>query len=291
MKKITAVIVNYNTKELLHGCLEHIERSTICGDIKIVVVDNGSGDSSVEMIRSRHPKIKVIALGYNMGFGRANNAALKGLDTPYALLVNSDCFLESDCAEKMLAFMEENSDAGAAGPKVLNADGTIQPSRRKFLTIYSALLHGFIGGLFPNNKKTREYMMAGFDHDSHAGVDWISGCCMMLRKAALESVGGGFDESYFMYIEDVDLCRMLHKKGWRVCYVPQARCVHLTGSSGGYESPLHIRAFHKSMWQYFKKFYGSSPKAALFPLVYLGIKLRLCTKLAANALKKRRRTA
>ncbi len=287
-KQITAIIVNYNTKELLEKCLAHIGRSTCAPLIHTVVVDNASRDGSVELLHSKYPEVETIALPENAGFGRGNNAALKKLETPYALLLNTDAFLFEDAAEKLLTFMQRNPGVGAAGPLVKNADGSVQASCRRFLSISSAFFHAFIGKLAPKNKRTREYMMEDLCRDQDTPVDWVSGCCMMLRREALADVGGGFDEKYFMYIEDVDLCWRLHQEGWQVSYVPEAQCTHIIGASGGYSNPIHIKAFHAGMWTFFKKRYGKTGKALLFPLVYLGIQLRLAGKLAANSLKKRR---
>lgn len=289
-KQVTAVIVNHNTGELLEKCLALIESCSFSEQIKTVVVDNASTDGSVELLQSAHPDVEVIALRQNVGFGRGNNAALKKLDTPYALLLNTDTFLEEDTVEKLAAYMEQNPDAGAAGPLVKNADGSVQASCRRFLTISSAFFHAFVGRIRPQNKRTREYMMEDLCRDDACCVDWISGCCMMLRREALESVGGGFDEQYFMYIEDVDLCWRLHQAGWRVAYVPQAQCTHLLGASGGYKSSLHIKAFHKGMWIFFRKRYKGTGKVLLFPLVYLGIQVRLAGKVAANEFKKLKRS-
>lgn len=285
-KQVTAIIVNYNTKELLEKCLMHIERSSCASLIHTVVVDNASHDGSVELLRSNYSSVEIIALPENVGFGRGNNAALKRLDTPYALLLNTDAFLEEDTVELLLLYMEKNPGIGAAGPLVKNADGSVQASCRRFLTISSAFFHAFIGKVLPGNKRTREYMMEDLCREADTPVDWVSGCCMMLRKEALESVDGGFDEKYFMYIEDVDLCWRMHEQGWQVSYVPQAKCTHMVGASGGYRNPIHIKAFHKGMWIFFRKRYGRTAKVLFFPIVYLGIKIRLAGKLMANALKR-----
>jgi GT2 family glycosyltransferase len=290
MKDITIIIVNYNTSNLLHECLIRVEESTIAQRIQSVVVDNGSSDDSVEMCKMKHPTARLISFKENIGFGRGNNIILHTLDTPFALLINTDTFLDKSTAEELLDYMSKNEGVGIAGPKVFNADGSIQLSCRKFPSMISAIYHAFLGKISSNNRKTREYLMADFDHSEERDVDWLSGCCMMMRKEALRDVGGGFDEQYFMYFEDVDICRTMHNMGWRVCYFPKAECHHIKGSSGGYQSPFHIRVFHQSMWKYFKKFHPRGLVVAVYPLVFVGIKLRQSILLMSNMLKKSNRS-
>jgi len=283
MSTVTAVIVSYNTKDYLRRCIECLMASDIAQEIKITVVDNASSDGSAEMVAAEFPQAELICPGENLGFGRANNLALKKLDTPYALLINSDAFVREDTVRLLLEHMEDSPRCAICGPRALNADGSLQYSCRTFPGIGISLLHGFVGKLFPNNPASRSYLMKDHDHTLSFGVDWVSGLCMMIRKEAAQQLGG-FDERYFFYVEDVDLCRRAHRLGWQVDFVGRAVLTHLIDASGGRRSPRMIRAHHDSMWMYYKDDLKGCRLAA--PLVWAGIKLRLLLMLALNGLKK-----
>jgi len=277
-KLIRVVIVSYNTCELLRNCLSLLYASTVVDKLTFTVVDNGSADASVAMVEREYPEVTLVHSSENLGFGRANNIALEGMHEPYALLVNSDTFVQPDTLEKLYRYMESNKDVGIAGPKTLNQDGSVQASCRRFPSMAQAAVHGFLHKIAPRNRFSRAYRMEDMDHEATLDVDWVSGLCMMIRAQTAKALGG-FDPEYFFYVEDVDLCKRAHMDGWRVVFCGEASVVHLGGASGGYHSPKMISEFHKSMLAYYRK---HGKQKWLFPFVWVGVQIRKAVVLWVN---------
>jgi exopolysaccharide biosynthesis polyprenyl glycosylphosphotransferase len=224
--KLLIALVNYKTTDLLIKCLDSLRDQEIQTDYRIVVVDNHSQDGAVEQLRRKYPDITVITNTSNSGYARAVNQAIREVDSEYILLLNPDIEVKPGAIDAMVKFMEDTQDVGIVGGKLFNPDGTLQYSCRTFYTLPAILLRRtFLGKLFSKSKILTRHLMSDWDHNSVRDVDWVLGACMMIRRSALKDVGL-MDERFFLYFEDVDWCYRMKKRGWRVCYLPDAEMVH-----------------------------------------------------------------
>jgi GT2 family glycosyltransferase len=252
-KDLTISIVNYNMKEHILSCLESIFSTSHGLDIDVYVVDNKSEDDSVEAIKRHYPKANLIVNNENKGFGKANNQVLSISDSRYCLITNPDVIVLPGTLQTMVGFMDENRDAGAAGCKMLNNDDSLQYSCRRYPTLFTLLMRGvLIDELFFRGKAVKRYLMQDWTHDEIRHVDWLTGCCIMLRKEAIEEVGL-FDEKFFIYFEDVDICYRINRN-WKVYYLPQARMIHEYQHKSRRIHDLKSRYYHlKSAIHFFRK--------------------------------------
>ena len=172
----------------------------------------------------------------------------------FLLLINPDTILKERAIETMLDYLRFEPSVGIVGPKVLNPNGTIQYSCRRFPTIWSGLFNRYslLTRLFPNNRYSRNYLMLDYDHNSTCAVDWVSGCCIMTPSQIFKKTNG-FDENYFLFIEDIDLCQTMKKEGYRVDYFPDAQVFHKVSSSNARIAPQTIIKRHRGMIYYYKK--------------------------------------
>jgi GT2 family glycosyltransferase len=223
MPDVSFIIVSWNARDFLRTCLASIPAG--CGSglsAEVIVVDNDSADGSPDMVAAEFPEVVLVRERTNHGFAKGNNLGLQRAGGRYLALVNSDVKLDPDCAARLAAFMDAHPDVGLAGPRILNADRTLQRSCRRFPTLWRVLARTFaLDELFPR---------LAYPPHVAGQVDVLSGCFWFARKAAVEKVGG-LDDSFFMYSEDVDWCRRFADAGWGVVYVPQAEAVHYGGAS------------------------------------------------------------
>ncbi len=266
---MAAVIINYNTREDLRRCLRSL---SVAGAEETLVVDNGSSDGSQEMVRSEFPGVRLLDNPGNKGYSSACNCGVRATDTDLIFILNSDTEFP-DHLGKLVEHMEAHPELGALGPKILNGDGSIQMSCRKFPTVAGSLFHGLLGDWLPDNPFTRKYHMKDFDHRAACEVDWVSGAAMLLRREALEKTGL-FDEGYFMYVEDVDLCYRLWRADWHVGYCPQVRVMHYIGRTSRQQSARMLLEHHRSMYRYFIKTHSGLRGWVLRPFVLAGLVLR-----------------
>lgn len=217
MQDVTVSIVNYNSRADLIGCLESLGAAHAT-----FVVDNASPES-IRDLEDKYKWANFIFNEKNLGFGAANNIALKKASTRYFLICNPDIRFRDGTIGALVDYMEAHADTAIAGPKLVNEDGTLQYSCRRFPTLATFFARGFFPGKKP--RFMRGYLMADADHSKPMDVDWVLGSCMLARRDALAKLGG-FDESHFMYYEDIDLCYRAKKAGMKVAYVPQAEAVH-----------------------------------------------------------------
>lgn len=229
-KTLTIAIVNYKTPamvcDVVQSAKNHAQFDNV--GVAIAVVDNGSGDGSVDIIRRAHPDIDVIDAGANLGFAAGNNLVLRKADTPYIMLLNSDAFLQPGALRRVIDFMESHLQVGMAGPRILNPDGTDQDYPCRFPTIPEMIRRAVKGPQFP-----------GRDATGPVPMDRIHGCCLVLRRAILDRVGM-MDEQFFMYDEDMDWCLRTRKAGWELYLLPDATVIHLGGQSSG-RAPSGVR--------------------------------------------------
>lgn len=273
-KLVGIVIVNWNARECLRRSLNAL-RESVCGDaLLVVVVDNASTDGSADMVRASFPECQVIANASNAGYACANNQGIAACASQYVLLLNPDAYVAPDTIEKLTSFMQQDCGLGALGPMLLNADGSLQYSCRAFPTLGAGLFRQTpLGALFPHNRFTADYLMTAWDHTTPREVDWLSGACVMLRRRALDEIGG-LDESFYMYCEDVDLCRRLHRAGWKVMYLPTTSVVHAIGQSSNQAQARMIVERHRAMLLFFCKHHTRGARALLLPVAVGGIVVR-----------------
>lgn len=227
---LSIIIVSYNTRDLLRDCLASVERCCSGASVETFVVDNASSDGSAEMVAREFPLVELIVNESNVGFAAANNIGLRRAAGRYVALLNPDTRLSPGALPELVRFMDARPRAGYCGPRLVNANGTNQPSAHRFPTIVSA---GFsILGLarrYPASRHTLDlHVLHG--HRAHFRADWLGGACLMVATPCLHAVGL-LDEGFFMYFEETDWCRRMAKAGWEGWYVPSAEVTHLGGQS------------------------------------------------------------
>ncbi len=273
---LSIIIVNYNVKEFLQNLIHSIEKASTNITKEIIVIDNASDDGSVEFLKEKFPQIRLIANKINLGFGKANNIGLKEATGKYILLLNPDTIVAEDTFEKMLEFFDKNSEAGLAGCKILNPDGTLQLAcRRSFPGPWTSFTKvSGLSSLFPKSKLFARYNLTYLDENQSYEVDAISGSFMMMRKVVYEKVGG-FDEQFFMYGEDLDICYRIQKAGFKVFYVHTTQIIHYKGESTKRSSLDETKVFYNAMHLFVKKHLSSSFLVGLILRSAIGIRSSL----------------
>jgi GT2 family glycosyltransferase len=275
---LSIVIVNYNTEKLLQGCLESIYAGANGTPLEVWVVDNDSRDHSVTMVKSLFPQVQVIENPSNVGFSKANNLAISQSRSDYILLLNPDTLILGDAIERMVKFMDAHPEAGIAGCKVLNRDGTLYlPCRRSIPTLEVAFyrLTG-LSRLFPRNRTLARYNLTYEDPDRTHAVEAVSGAFLMIRRQVVEQIGL-LDEQFFMYGEDLDWCLRAKRAGWAALYYPDAQIIHYTRESTKYNSRRAAREFYRAMYLFHRKHFASDYSHLTNALIYTAIGLRaLC---------------
>jgi hypothetical protein len=253
-------IVSWNTQGLLDACLRSIYETTTGIEFEVIVVDNASSDGSPEMVRRQHTRVQLIENSDNVGFARANNQAYAVSTGRHFLLLNPDTVVRPDALASLVRFLDEHDAAGAVGPLVLNSDETLQYSWARFPTFWSE-----VRGILDRRIAESESPPKTADETRSLGpfeADWVGGCCLMIKRAAVEQIGT-MDESLFMYCEETDWCMRLKSAGWRVWVEPVAEIMHYGGQSSAlipYEATLALR---RSKSRYFAKHHGLVVGAAL----------------------------
>ena len=254
---LSIVIVNWNVRELLRRCLSSVYRTM--GDslkVEVIVVDNASSDGSVAMVGDDFPQVHLIANEKNLGFTRGNNQAVAQSRGRYVLLLNPDTEVVGDALSTMVQYMDAHPQVGALGPQLLNPDGSVQPSRRRFPTMATAFLESTVlQQWFPDNRVLRRYYIRDRGDDEVQEVDWVVGACLLARHQAIEQVGL-LDKDFFMYSEEMDWCRRFKERGWRVVYLPTAQVIHHEARSSEQVKPLQHIQFQRSKVLYFRKHHG-----------------------------------
>lgn len=257
--RLSVIIVNYNVREFLHHALTSVRKAMKGIRGEIIVVDNASDDGSVEMVRSTFPGVQLIVNKSNVGFAAANNVALRRARGEALLLLNPDTVVQEDSMKVMLKFFEENPDAGIAGCRILNPDGSLQlPCRRSFPTAWVAFtkITG-LSSLFPNSRVFGRYNLTYLSPEETYEVDAVSGSFMMIRRDAYKDVGG-LDEAFFMYGEDLDWCYRVQQAGWKNYYVHGTQIIHYKGESTRRSSIDEIKTFYDAMRLFVQKHFGGS---------------------------------
>ncbi len=254
---ISVVIVNYNVKEFVANLLGSLVKAKKDYRLQIFVVDNASSDGSVTYLKNRFPDVTYIVNNKNAGFGKANNQAIRQAEGKYTLLINPDTIVSRNTLDVMYRYMENHQDTAAAGCKILNPDGTFAPESRRAVPTPLTALWKILGlpRLFPDSKRFSAYYLGGNDENKQGSVPVLSGAFMFFRTDVLRE-SGGFDEQFFMYGEDIDLCYRIRKKGWNIEYLPETSIIHYKGESTKKENIDYVVTFNKAMYQFFKKHYS-----------------------------------
>jgi GT2 family glycosyltransferase len=286
--ELSICLVNWNTREDLEQALASMLNSEPGVSVEVVVLDNASEDGSVEMVRERFPSVTVLEGEENVGFARGYNRAARGTEGRHLLMLNPDTIVRPGALERLVAFMDAHPRAGAAGPRLLNSDGSLQYSCRRFPRPLAAMFRNTVlGRLAPGNRYTRDYLMRDWDHGEAREVDWISGAAMCIRREAWEEVGG-FDEGYFMYAEDVDWCLRAREGGWGIWYVPEATIVHRIGRSSDQRPTAMVVEFHRSMARFYREHYAREWPWGVRALPGMGIWMRCALVLVQSAFARAR---
>ncbi|MFO7524031.1 MAG: glycosyltransferase [Ignavibacteriaceae bacterium] len=256
---LSIIIVNYNVKVFLQNLLDSIQKASSGIQSEIIIVDNASDDGSVEFLRDKYPQINLIVNETNLGFGKANNLGLEKARGKFILLLNPDAIVAEDTFSRMIDFFNQTPEAGLAGCKILNPDGTFQlPCRRSFPGPWTSFTKVTgLSTLFPKSKIFARYNLTYLDENQTYEVDAISGSFMMMRKEVYEKVGG-FDEQFFMYGEDLDLCYRIQKSGYKVYYVHSAQIIHYKGESTKRSTIDETKVFYNAMHLFVKKHLSTS---------------------------------
>ena len=285
---VDAVVVNFNGGMALLRCVESLRAA---GAERVVVVDNGSKDRSLDPVTQAFPDIEVVRSTRNLGYGTAANRGAFLGSAPYLIVSNPDVTVSPDSVVELVAALERAPDVAAVGPLITDLAGRTYPSARSFPDFVTGAAHAFVGLFAPQNRWSRRYRSERADGGpvGERECDWVSGAFVVFRRTPFESVGG-FDERYFMYVEDLDLCWRLRRAGWRVLFDPAAIVTHDQGLSTREHPCRMLAAHHLSTFRFARKSM-SGPKQALVPLVAVGLLARFGLAVGRELLVRRRRGA
>ncbi len=303
---VSVIIVNYNVREFLEQALESVERAGVGLSVETFVVDNDSADGSTQMVRERFPQVHLIENEENVGFATANNQAIREASGRHLLILNPDTLLQEDTLHALVRFMDSHPDAGAAGCRILNPDGTFAPESRRSFPTPSVALYRLTGlsRFFPRSPIFGRYNLTYLPIDQESEVDALSGSCMMVRHAALYENGstaerastiatpqneptsrvspaqgaGLLDEGFFMYGEDLDWCYRIQQQAWKIYYTPTTQIIHYKGESTKKGELRYVRLFYGAMLRFVEKHFSANPESGMLRrnssrLLALGIRL------------------
>jgi GT2 family glycosyltransferase len=273
--QVSVIIVNYNVKHFLEQCLCSVQKALTNTAGEIIVVDNNSPDKSLEYLVPRFPGIRFIANAENLGFAKACNQGLREATGKYILFLNPDTVVPEDCFQQCIRFFEQHPDAGAVGIKMLDGSGHfLKESKRAFPSPMTSLYKLFgLSRLFPRSRTFSRYHLGHLNENENNEVDVLAGAFMMIRKDVLDETGS-FDETFFMYGEDVDLSYRIQKKGYKNYYFAGSSILHFKGESTRKGTMNYVRMFYNAMSIFVKKHYGGSTAGIFNLLIHLAIWFR-----------------
>jgi GT2 family glycosyltransferase len=253
---VSIVIVTWNGKKYALECLASLQGDRCRLPIEVIVVDNASTDGTPAAIREQYPDVKLIENNGNLGFAKANNIGLAQCRGRYVALVNSDVVVPPGCLEKMVAYMDEHTDIGLLGPKMLDPDGGLGQSVMRLPTVWNTFCCALgLHSIFPDSKLFGGFLMDGYPYNRTEDVEVLTGWFWMTPRVALNQVGG-LDEQFFMYGEDIDWSFRYLKAGWRVVFYAGAEALHYGAASSGQAPTRFYVEMRRANLQYFKKHYG-----------------------------------
>jgi GT2 family glycosyltransferase len=236
---ISIIIVNYKSQKKALSCVESVKASDMAGlSYEIIIIDNASGDEGAETIREKFSDVILIKSGKNLGMGGGNNLGIKKAKGDYILILNPDIFVNHGAIKKLYDYIKEDKSIGLLAPKLLNPDGSLQYSCFRDFNFFTPVLRRtFLGKIFTDS--VDKFLMKDFDHNEIKKVDWVMGSCFVIKKELMDELGG-FDERFFMYFEDTDLCRRLRQAGYKIIYYSETAATH-----------DHARASADNPWYFF----------------------------------------
>jgi len=262
MVDLSIVILSWNVCDLLRQCLKSVARDRpLSADhpllaTEIIVVDNASSDGSAEMVRAEFPDVRLIANQANRGYTGGNNDGTAAAIGRYVMILNPDTRVLDDALAALVSYADVHPDVGVVGPQLLNPDGSVQSSRRRFPTLITGLFEStWLEPLAPRNVLQRYYVLDQPD-DAIQEVDWLFGACFLVRREVIQQVGA-LDEGFFMYSEEMDWCRRIRQAGWKVVYLPEAQVIHYGGKSSDQVAAQRHIYFQTSKVRYFRKHHGA----------------------------------
>jgi N-acetylglucosaminyl-diphospho-decaprenol L-rhamnosyltransferase len=278
---VAAVVVNHNAGEHLVACVRSLREE---GVEELVVVDNASSDGSLEALLEVDPAVDALRTGANLGYGAGANRGLLATSAELVAIANPDVVVRPGALATLAAVLLDDETVAIAGPRLENPDGTRYPSARAFPSLLDSAGHGFLGLVAPRNRFSRRYRRPDLEPEGPVRVDWVSGAFLLARRFALGALGG-FDEAYFMYAEDADLCWRAWRAGYSVVYEPRAVVTHVQGVSAGRHPYRMIVAHHRSLLRFAART-SRGRRRALLPAVAAGLALRAGLASAQHALSR-----
>ncbi len=252
---LSIVTVSWNVCNLLRDCLNSVEHGQGSLNLEMIVVDGGSTDGSPQMVKNEFPWVKLIIRSENLGFPKGNNLGIQQAQGRHILLLNPDTIVLDDALFQMVTYLDSNIDVGGLGAQLLNPDQTIQSSRRRFPTFWTAIFESTWLEPYAPARIKRRYYVQDLPLDEITDVDWVTGACLMVPRRVIKHVGL-LDEDYFMYSEELDWCRRIKEAGWRIVYFPPAKIVHYIGKSSEQAVTARHINFQRAKLRYFRKFDG-----------------------------------
>ena len=282
---LSVVIVNYQTFELTKNTINSIFQYSYPFSLEIIVVDNASGDDSLSRLKDYfEDRVMFIASSENNGFAAGNNQALKIAKGKYVLLLNSDTIVLENTLENIYNYMEEHTDVGATGCRVVLENGDLDKAcKRSFPNVKNSFFRLFH---IPTNSKDDNYNLDDLPDGEVYEIDCLTGAFMFVRKETLDEVGF-LDETFFMYGEDIDLCFRIKNAGWKIVYYGKSKIMHLKGASSKKQKSKLIYEFYRAMYIYYKKHHANESSFIVNIVVYIGIFVLCVLKLFLNIFKKK----
>jgi N-acetylglucosaminyl-diphospho-decaprenol L-rhamnosyltransferase len=284
LQGVSAVVVAYNSGPVLSDCLLSLDKAAVA---EIVLVDNDSDDDSVALAADAVRRVVVVRTDRNLGFGGGVNRGVAATRHDLVLVCNSDLSLDRNAIERLCSKLASDPRAALVGPQLIDSYGHPRVSARTFPSITRSWRQAFAGTLAPRGRSARGYAADNQAVADLGGeVDWVTGACFLVRRTAFREVGG-FDTSYFMYVEEVDLCWRLRKSGWIILHEPAARVTHIGGVSTSRRPYAMAIAHHRSLWRFAQATADGAERRAL-PLVAVAIWFRAALVMLRAALSHRR---
>lgn len=288
---ISIIIVSWNVRDLLRRALECVYATVQRTSFEIIIVDNCSHDGSVEMIREQFPDVQLVVNTENSGFGRANNQAAALAKGRYLLLLNPDAFVHEQTIDRLAEFLDTHPDVGAVGPRLRYEDGQLQRSCTAFPTVLTELwMATGLDRAFPQHRVFGHYWLTYWDMNDTREVDSIMGACLLLRRTAIDKIGL-FDEQFFMYSEEVDLCYRLQAAGWKNLFLHEVEATHIWGGSARQvPAETFFLRLVRSRMQFFRKHYSRRVVVGYKAVIGLSALLRVLGGPITFALRHKRDT-
>jgi N-acetylglucosaminyl-diphospho-decaprenol L-rhamnosyltransferase len=272
---LAVVIVNFNTGDWLDRCLSSLDRHRGGVSLEVVVVDNASEDGSHLRAADAHPWIRLIRNPTNRFLSPAWNQGAASTTASHVVFLNPDTEWWRGTLADYLAVARAHPGAGIVGPMIRDVDGGVYPSGRAFPSVVDAVGHAFVSPFTRDNRFTHRYELDGWDRTTEREVDWVSGACMLMPRAAFDAVGG-FDEDFPLYAEELDIASRLHQAGWSVLFTPQVEVLHEIGvSTGGARRPHRLVVMHsRSLYRYYAKHRSGGWRRVTLPLAWAALRAR-----------------